>query len=308
MNRLNDENSRRVGPRTEPRRAPRRRDHDDRLGCRNARRLVSRIALWSTLLSGGGRSRSGNQIVLLEMLTFVVSIVIYVIAFLLTMALSRYRDSRRPLRRSSSASPACSPARSSTSRATWAGSAHRPSQVRGMNAFFFARAGGNTAASLFSTHPSLEKRLDALKKLEVDSTASGLRDTLFGRTKQVAPKLDGLFALRRPRSRSRANWTSSRRATPDSASRPGVARRRSRPMTNHRAAQLRRQTGTVKVTTDDLGFKWLVVTDPELDGLVTRIHGANTMVEHGLGPRCCAVFGFVPKTPPATAPFEWSIS
>ena len=48
------------------------------------------------------------------------------------------------------------------------------------------------------------------------------------------------------------------------------------------------------------GFKWLVVTDPELDGLVTRIHGANTtMVEHGLGPRLlCAVFGFVPKTPP----------
>ena len=56
----------------------------------------------------------------------------------------------------------------------------------------------------------------------------------------------------------------------------------------------------MKVTTDDLGFKWLVVTDPELDGLVTRIHGANTtMVEHGLGPRLlCAVFGFVPKTPP----------
>ena len=54
--------------------------------------LVGRIALWSTLLSGGGRSRSGNQIVLLEMATFLISIVIYIIAFLLTMALSRYRE------------------------------------------------------------------------------------------------------------------------------------------------------------------------------------------------------------------------
>jgi hypothetical protein len=54
------------------------------------------------------------------------------------------------------------------------------------------------------------------------------------------------------------------------------------------------------LTTDDLGFKWLVVNDPTVDGLVTKIHAANTsMVEHGLGPRLlCAVFGFVPMTPP----------
>src|SRR5277367_4093264 len=48
--------------------------------------LVSRIALWSTILSGGGRSRNGQQLVIRELLTFVVSIVIYNIAFLLTMA------------------------------------------------------------------------------------------------------------------------------------------------------------------------------------------------------------------------------
>jgi heat shock protein HtpX len=36
-----------------------------------------------------------------------------------------------------------------------------------MNSLFFAPAlSGNTAASLFSSHPSLEKRLDALSKLE----------------------------------------------------------------------------------------------------------------------------------------------
>jgi heat shock protein HtpX len=37
----------------------------------------------------------------------------------------------------------------------------------GMNAFFFVPAlAGGTAASLFSTHPTLEKRPDALNKLE----------------------------------------------------------------------------------------------------------------------------------------------
>jgi hypothetical protein len=56
----------------------------------------------------------------------------------------------------------------------------------------------------------------------------------------------------------------------------------------------------VSLTTDDLGFKWLVIDDGDITNLVTRIHGANTtMVEHGFGPRLlCAVFGFVPQTPP----------
>jgi heat shock protein HtpX len=54
--------------------------------------LVSRIALWSTVLGGGGRGKNAQQLVLLELATFVISIVIYVISFLLTMALSRYRE------------------------------------------------------------------------------------------------------------------------------------------------------------------------------------------------------------------------
>ena len=108
----------------------------------------------------------------------------------------------------------------------------------------------------------------------------GLRDTLFGRTKQVAPKLDGLFAL------PSAALTLQSELDLVSSGNAGLC--------------FKAGSGETTITTDDLGFKWLVVTDPELDGLVTRIHGANTtMVEHGLGPRLlCAVFGFVPKTPP----------
>jgi heat shock protein HtpX len=40
-------------------------------------------------------------------------------------------------------------------------------KTEGMNAFFFAPAlAGGTAAKLFSTHPPLQQRLDALNKLE----------------------------------------------------------------------------------------------------------------------------------------------
>jgi heat shock protein HtpX len=133
--------------------------------------LVSRIALWSTILSGGGRSRSGNQIVLLEMLTFVISIVIYIIAFLLTMALSRYRELAADR---SGAILIGKPSVLASALVHVTGDMGKIPRTdlrksEGMNAFFFAPAlAGNTAASLFSTHPSLEKRLDALKKLEVE--------------------------------------------------------------------------------------------------------------------------------------------
>jgi len=40
-------------------------------------------------------------------------------------------------------------------------------KAEGMNAFFFAPAlSGGGASSLFSTHPSLQKRLDQLNKIE----------------------------------------------------------------------------------------------------------------------------------------------
>ena len=60
------------------------------------------------------------------------------------------------------------------------------------------------------------------------------------------------------------------------------------------------KTGTVKVTTTTSDSSGWSSPIPNSTALVTRIHGANTtMVEHGLGPRLlCAVFGFVPQTPP----------
>jgi len=129
----------------------------------------------------------------------------------------------------------------------------------------------------------------------------GLRDALFGRTKQVAPQLDNIFAL--PAAaltlQSELDLVTSGQAGLCFKSGSGESTLLSdadiMELLNFEA-----EKDSVSLSTDDLGFKWLVINDPTVDGLVTKIHSANaTMVEHELGPRLlCAVFGFVPATPP----------
>jgi hypothetical protein len=129
----------------------------------------------------------------------------------------------------------------------------------------------------------------------------GLRDALFGRTKQVAPQLDNIFAL------PTAALTLQSELDLVPSGQAGLCFKagsgESSLVTDADILELLNfdaQKDSVSLTTDDLGFKWLVINDPTIDGLVTKIHAANTsMVEHELGPRLlCAVFGFVPQTPP----------
>jgi hypothetical protein len=129
----------------------------------------------------------------------------------------------------------------------------------------------------------------------------GLRDALFGRTTQAQPKLDNLFAL------STGALTLESELDLVSSGQAGLCFKagsgESTITTDADIEQLLNfdeADNKVSITTDDLGFKWLVIKDPDLEDLITRIHSANTsMVENGLGPRLlCAVFGFVPKTPP----------
>ena len=131
--------------------------------------LVSRIAMWGAMFSGGGRNRNGQNIVLLEIATWLISLVIYVVAFLLTMALSRYRELAADR---SGAILIGKPSVLASALVHITGDMGKIPRTdlrhaEGMNAFFFAPAlASGTAASLFSTHPSLEKRLDQLNKLE----------------------------------------------------------------------------------------------------------------------------------------------
>jgi hypothetical protein len=133
----------------------------------------------------------------------------------------------------------------------------------------------------------------------------GLRDTIFGRTKQVAPQLDNIFAL------PSAALTLQSELDLVTSGQAGLCFKagsgESSMLSDADIMELLEfdaQKDSVRLTSDDLGFKWLVIDDPTIDGLVTKIHAANsTMVDHGLGPRLlCAVFGFVPATPPGEGP------
>jgi heat shock protein HtpX len=131
--------------------------------------LIGRIALFGTMFGGGGRGRGNQNIVLLELATLVLSVVIYLVAFLLTMALSRYRELAADR---SGAILIGKPSVLASALVHVTGDMGRIPRTdlrkaEGMNAFFFAPAlAGGTAATLFSSHPSLEKRLDQLNKLE----------------------------------------------------------------------------------------------------------------------------------------------
>ncbi|MGC1237654.1 MAG: zinc metalloprotease HtpX [Acidimicrobiales bacterium] len=132
--------------------------------------LVSRIALFGAMFGGGGRGgRGGQNIVLLEMATMLVSILIYIVAFLLTMALSRYRELAADR---SGAILIGKPSVLASALVHITGDIGKIPRndlrkSEGMNAFFFAPAlAGGTTANLFSSHPTLEVRLNALSKLE----------------------------------------------------------------------------------------------------------------------------------------------
>jgi heat shock protein HtpX len=133
--------------------------------------LVGRMAMWGAMLGGGGRGRGrgGQNIILIELATMVVSVVIYVIAYMLTMALSRYRELAADR---SGAILIGKPSVLASALVHVTGDIGKIPRTdlrkaEGMNAFFFAPAlAGGTAAKLFSTHPPLQQRLDALNKLE----------------------------------------------------------------------------------------------------------------------------------------------
>jgi heat shock protein HtpX len=135
--------------------------------------LVGRMALFGAMFGGGGGrggSRNGGQnVVLLELAAMLFSVVIYIVAYLLTMALSRYRELAADR---SGAILIGKPSVLASALVHVTGDIGRIPrndlrQAEGMNSFFFAPAlAGNTVASLFSTHPSLEVRLNQLAQLE----------------------------------------------------------------------------------------------------------------------------------------------
>ncbi|HXQ61848.1 MAG TPA: zinc metalloprotease HtpX [Acidimicrobiales bacterium] len=138
--------------------------------------LLTRVMLYAGLFGGfGGGDRNnqgGSQVALMEMGVLVVSALVYAISFVLTMALSRYRELAADR---SGAILIGRPSLLASALVKVSGEMSRiPTRdlrsAEHFNAFYFspAIANGASLSSLFSTHPPLQKRLDALAKLETE--------------------------------------------------------------------------------------------------------------------------------------------
>src|SRR5579862_4125959 len=140
--------------------------------------LLTRMMLYAGLFGGfggGGRNnnQNGQQVVLLEMAVMLVSMVVYAISFLLIRALSRYRELAADR---SGAILIGRPSVLASALVKVSGEMSRiPTRdlrkVEAFNAFFFTPAltqgrGGLSLSALFSTHPTLERRLAQLSELE----------------------------------------------------------------------------------------------------------------------------------------------
>ena len=133
--------------------------------------LLIRMAFYSELFGGGRRDNNGSAFPIM-LLLMAVSIVVYAVSFLLIRMLSRYRELAADR---SGALLTGQPSALKSALVKVTGSMARiPTKdlraAEGLNAFFFAPAmklnAGASLSKIFSTHPSLERRLAELDKVQ----------------------------------------------------------------------------------------------------------------------------------------------
>ncbi|HVV75841.1 MAG TPA: zinc metalloprotease HtpX [Mycobacteriales bacterium] len=137
--------------------------------------LITRMLFYSEMFGFGspfGDRRNNNSqdnTALMMLAVMVVSMVVYAISFLLTRTLSRYRELSAD--RSGAILTGRPSALASALQKVTGDMARIPTHdlraAEPFNAFFFtpALANGFSISSLFSTHPSLEKRLEQLSEI-----------------------------------------------------------------------------------------------------------------------------------------------
>jgi heat shock protein HtpX len=136
--------------------------------------LMVRFAFYSQLL--GGRQRDQNTVAVLAAV-MVVSAAVYMISFLLIRGLSRYRELAAD---HAAAMLTGRPSALASALTKVTGDIARiPTRdlrtAQAFNAFFFTPAlhSGGRLANLFSTHPTLERRLEALAEIAARLDAPG---------------------------------------------------------------------------------------------------------------------------------------
>jgi len=128
--------------------------------------LVARMAFWFGL--GGNERDDRDGGVPVQLIILLVSVVVYAVSFVLTMALSRYRELAAD--RAGALLTGNPSALASALQKVTGDMARIPTQdlrqAEPFNAFYFAPAfNAETAKSVLSSHPSLQKRLENLARI-----------------------------------------------------------------------------------------------------------------------------------------------
>jgi heat shock protein HtpX len=135
--------------------------------------LLVRFAFYGELFGGGGRGRGGNNngnAGLLFLVVAAVGVVVYAVSFLLIRLLSRYRELAAD-RAGALLTGQPSHLASALTKVSGAMSAIPTKDLReaqALNAFYFApafKADQVSLSTMFSTHPSLERRLRQLSEI-----------------------------------------------------------------------------------------------------------------------------------------------
>ena len=128
--------------------------------------MLAFLIMRNWIFIGLFNSRDNNMGALI--LVYVVSIIVWLVSTLLTRALSRYREfvaDRGSAELTDNPRALISALQKISGRMDYI-PAEKKQEVEGANAFFIIPAlSGNTLMELFSTHPSLEKRVAALEEL-----------------------------------------------------------------------------------------------------------------------------------------------
>ena len=173
-----------------------------------------------------------------------------------------------------------------------------------LNAFFIFPAGaGKGIAALFATHPPMEKRIAALQRLEsqlqgqpvVSFPYVGFLDILRGKRELKQPAADRLFAMSTAyvklemelemRSAGKAAIVFQPLATADFE---GIVKDMEEVVSG-----TGEETGTTVSSTDDeFGYRWMILSDPDMEDLVVGVNAVSTAIQAGgYGDRVlCAVF------------------
>jgi heat shock protein HtpX len=133
--------------------------------------LLVRMAFYSELFGGGRRNNNQNALPIM-LIIMLVSIVVYAVSFLLIRMLSRYRELSAD--RSGALLTGQPSALASALNKVSGRMGQIPNQdlrtAQPLNAFYFAPAmhlaPKGSLAQIFSTHPSLERRLEELAKVQ----------------------------------------------------------------------------------------------------------------------------------------------